>query len=136
MTHFNKRENFRDIFQRFPRLSVIESRNNFLKVFFFLRSILGIHQASQLSPLPTPQSFFYAKSDFFWRRPLRVTARLDVSTVALTSQPSPLPTRQKKKYAKKNRGAIFFWRHPLRVTARLDESTVIFFVIVFVKICR
>ena len=58
------------------------------------------------------QNLFYrqkkSRSDFFWRRPLRVTARLDVSTVALTSQPSPLPTRQKKNTPKTNRGATFF----------------------------
>ena len=73
-----------------------------------------------------------SQSNFFWRRPLRVTARLDVSTAALTSQPSPLPTRQiffgvdrcasrpsllptrqKKKLRKKKSRSDFFWRRPL-----------------------
>ena len=50
-----------------------------------------------------------SRSDFFWRHPLRVTARLDVSTVALTSQPSPLPTRQKKKLRQKKIAERFFF---------------------------
>ena len=45
-----------------------------------------VEQASQLSPLPTRQEKKYAKKKiaerfFFWRHPLRVTARLDESTV-------------------------------------------------------
>ena len=50
-----------------------------------------------------------SRSDFFWRHPLRVTARLDVSTVALTSQPSPLPTRQNKKLRQKKIAERFFF---------------------------
>ena len=57
------------------------------------------------------------------RHPLRVTARLDVSTVALTSQPSPLPTRQNFFYAKKKSRSDFFWRRPLRVTAVAASHT-------------
>ena len=91
--------------------------------------LVFVEQASQLSPLPTPQSFF-------WRQGMRVTARLDVSTVALTSQPSPLPTRQEKKIRQKKSRSDFFWRRPLRVTARLDESTVNIFVIFFVNFFR
>ena len=60
---------------------------------------------------------------FFWRRPLRVTARLDESTGPRTSQLSPLPTPQSFFTPRKSR-SDFFWRQGLRVTARLDESTV------------
>ena len=68
---------------------------------------------------------------FFWRHPLRVTARLDVSTVALTSQPSPLPTRQKKNYAKKKSRSDFFLASSTARHSSLGRIDRNFFLIIF-----
>jgi hypothetical protein len=90
---------------------------NFSNVFniFVIYFDCLIQQASQLSPLPTPQSFFDAKkksrSDFFWAS--TVTRHSSLGRIDRPAHVTAVAASHTSKtfFVKKSRGAIFFGVH-------------------------